>query len=79
MSALQGRKLNQCGLCECLMAVTNTRGVCENCWSKDAELFDTARSAMKFGERFVPEALAEKTGVDIKHIQRWARLGRFGS
>ena len=61
------------------MAVSNTRGVCSDCFDKDDELFDKVRSVMKFGEKFMPEALSEKTGVDIKHIQRWARLGRFGN
>lgn len=75
---LQGNKLNQCGLCSSLMATSNTRGVCSDCFDKDDELYDKVRNVMKFGERFAPEALSEKTGVDIKHINRWANQGRFG-
>jgi len=78
MSTLQGKKLNQCGLCNSLMAVSNTRGVCSDCWEKDDILFDKVRDVMKFGERFVPEVLAEKSGVDIKHLNRWYQIGRFG-
>ena len=78
MSILQGKKLNQCGLCNCLLATTNIRGVCSDCWEKDDELFDKVRNAMKFGEKFAPDVLAEKTGVEMKHFQRWTRLGRFG-
>ena len=61
------------------MAAINTRGVCKDCWDKDDELYDKARSSMKFGEKFIPAVLAQKTGVDIAHIQRWASLGRFGN
>lgn len=71
-------KLTQCGICNCLLPTSNNTGVCGDCWEKDDMLFDKVRSAMKFGEKFLPEVLADKTGVDIKHIQRWARQGRFG-
>lgn len=70
-------KLIQCGICNCLLPSNNVSGVCSDCWEKDDELFDKVRSVMKFGEKFLPEVLSEKTGVDIKHIKRWARQGRF--
>jgi hypothetical protein len=76
---LQSKKLNQCGLCNVLIAANNMRGVCSDCWDKDDELFESVRSVMKFGEKFVPEVIAEKSGVELKHITRWARIGRFGS
>jgi hypothetical protein len=72
------KKLSQCGICNCLLPVNNTTGVCKECWPKDDELFDKVRSVMKFGEKFLPEVLAEKTSVDIKHIRRWLNQGRFG-
>jgi len=71
-------KLSQCGICNCLLPSNNTTGVCSDCWEKDDEMFDKVRSAMKFGEKFLPEVLSEKTGVEMKHLQRWARQGRFG-
>ena len=71
-------KLTQCGICNCLLPANNTSGVCNDCWEKDDAMFDKVRSVMKFGEKFLPEVLSEKTGVDMKHIQRWARQGRFG-
>jgi hypothetical protein len=76
---IQSRKLNQCGLCNTFIAANNTRGVCPDCWDADDELFEKVRNVMKFGEKFIPEVIAEKTGVDIQHISRWARIGRFGS
>lgn len=76
---LQSRKLNQCELCNVLIPTNTSRGVCSDCWDKDDELFENVRNVMKFGEKFIPEVIAEKSGVDIKHINRWARIGRFGS
>lgn len=78
MSTVERKKINQCALCNELMPASNIKGVCPDCWEKDDEMFDKVRNVMKFGERFIPEALAEKSGVDVKHLNRWYKLGRLG-
>lgn len=60
------------------MATQTTTGVCADCWEKDEKLYNAAISTLKFGERVFPEELSAKSGIDIKHIQRWIRQGRFG-
>jgi hypothetical protein len=76
---LQSKKISKCGLCDALIAANNMRGVCTDCWDKDDELYESVRSVMKFGEKFIPELISEKSGVDLKHIIRWSLIGRFGS
>lgn len=53
-------------------------GICPDCWEKDESLYNQARSALRFGEKVFPEELSAKTGIEIRHIQRWIRQGRFG-
>lgn len=71
-------RLTQCQLCGGLMSSPTSTNVCGDCWDKDEQLFNKARSAMRFGEKLLPEELSLKTGIDLKHIQRWASQGRFG-
>jgi hypothetical protein len=71
-------KLKQCEYCGALMSISLFGGVCKDCMERDKELFDRARSCMNFGERVLPEELAEKSGIELRHIQRWAEIGRFG-
>ena len=65
-------------MCNALMAMPTSSGVCADCWDKDEELFQKAKGAMKLGQKFLPEQLAGKTNIELKHIQRWAKQGRFG-
>ncbi len=78
MTQQQQRKLTKCEMCGSLMSGFTSTGVCGDCWSKDEEMFQKVRAAMKFGQKVFPEELAGKTGVDIKHINRWMQQGRFG-
>ena len=59
-------------------AMTPTR-VCSNCFDKDEEMFHKAKNSLRFGEKVSVEELARKTGIEVEHIQRWVRIGRFGS
>ena len=72
------RKLKQCEYCGTLMSISLFGGVCNECMDTDKELYDKARSSLKFGEKVLPEELADKTGIEIKHIKRWMEIGRFG-
>jgi hypothetical protein len=65
-------------MCGALMGVPTASGVCSDCWDKDEEMYQRAKSVLKFGQRVFPEELSSKTGIDIKHIQRWIEQGRFG-
>jgi len=65
-------------MCGGLMSPPTSTGVCKDCWDKDEEMFNKARAAMRFGEKLLPEDLSAKTGIDMKHIQRWTSQGRFG-
>ncbi len=79
MSVLRDNKrLSQCAMCGSLMSIPTASGVCSDCWDKDEEMYQKVKSTMKFGQKLLPEELASKTGVDIKHIQRWMVQGRFG-
>ncbi len=72
------KKLNQCEYCRALIGGSNPMGVCKDCTEVDEKLFDKARNHLGFGQQISPEELAEKSGVDLKHIERWAHVGRFG-
>jgi hypothetical protein len=72
------KKLQQCEYCGALMSTSLFGGVCKDCMEQDKQLFDKARGCLNFGEKILPEELAEKSGVDLRHIQRWAEIGRFG-
>lgn len=78
MSVLGNKRLSQCEMCGGLMGTPTSTGVCSDCWDKDEEMYQKVKSNMKFGQKLFPEELANKTGVDIKHIQRWINQGRFG-
>jgi hypothetical protein len=65
-------------MCGGLINLPTSAGICKDCWDKDEELFNRARAAMRFGEKLLPEDLSAKTGIDMKHIQRWTNQGRFG-
>ncbi len=78
MSMLRDKKLAKCELCGALISGQVSSAVCKDCWDKDEEMFQKVKSAIKFGQRVLPDELASKTGVDIKHINRWAQQGRFG-
>jgi hypothetical protein len=79
MSVLgSNKRLSQCEMCGALMGMPTSSGVCSDCWDKDEDMYQKVKSNMKFGEKLLPEELSAKTGVDIKHIQRWAAQGRFG-
>ncbi len=74
---LRDKKLAKCDLCGTLIS-GQVASVCKDCWDKDEEMFQKVKSAIKFGQRVLPDELASKTGVDLKHINRWAQQGRFG-
>lgn len=80
MSILRDRKLAKCEVCGSLMPghLSSGSGVCQDCWDKDEEMFQKAKGAIKFGQRVLPEELSSKTGIDLKHINRWIAQGRFG-
>tara|TARA_B100001989_G_C24123568_1_gene262119 strand:- start:27 stop:266 length:240 start_codon:yes stop_codon:yes gene_type:complete len=71
------RKLQQCDFCGTLMSNSLHGGVCADCMEEDKELYDKARNFLKFGEKVLAEELAQKSGVDLKHIQRWISIGRL--
>lgn len=73
------KRLSQCDLCGAFINANIYGGVCNECTDKDKELYDQARTCLDFGERVLPEDLSAKSGVDIKHIKRWVRIGRLGS
>jgi len=78
MSTTKLKRLSQCAMCNALMSMPTSSGVCGDCWEKDEQLFQKAKSHIKFGERLLIEELSGKSGVDLKHIQRWIEQGRFG-
>ena len=75
---LRDKRLAKCEICGDLMAGGVTAGVCKECWDKDEEMFQKVKSAIKFGQKVLPDELAAKTGIELKHINRWAQNGRFG-
>jgi hypothetical protein len=78
MSMLREKRLAKCEMCGTLMTGNVSTGVCQDCWDKDEEMFQKVKSAIKFGQRVLPDELATKTGVELKHINRWIQQGRFG-
>lgn len=77
MSDSADRKLSKCGICNTMLADKPPSGVCSSCFDYDQELFDRVKKALRYGERITPEELANRTGVDAKHIKRWTSLGRL--
>ncbi len=73
------RKLSKCDICNALLAEPPASGVCSACFDYDQELFDRVKKSLKYGERITAEDLAQRTGVDSKHIKRWTRLGRLSA
>ncbi len=78
MSMLRDKKLAKCDLCGSLISGGVGSSVCRDCWDKDEEMFQKVKSAIKFGQKVLPDELAAKTGIDVKHINRWVLNGRFG-
>lgn len=52
--------------------------VCPKCIDKDAEMFERVKSRLKYGEKVAVNEIANRTGIDRKHIERWVRAGRLG-
>lgn len=77
----QGNRLKQCEFCGELMSDTtgSANPVCQNCAEKDAEMFDRVKSKLQYGEKVSVHDIAQRTGVERKHIERWVRTGRLGS
>ncbi len=78
MSMLRDKKLAKCELCGALISLQVGSAVCKDCWDKDEEMFQKVKAEIKFGQRVLPDELAAKTGIDVKHIARWSQQGRFG-
>ncbi len=64
-------------MCKSIVAMLTSYGVCADCIDEDDKLFAKVKSSIGFGQKLLPDELAAKTGVDIKHINRWVNAGRF--
>lgn len=73
------RKLGKCEYCGVIVNATVYGDVCPECTEEDKALFNQARAHLRFGEKVLPEDLANKSGVPLKHIERWVDIGRFGT
>lgn len=70
-------RLKQCPMCGAIVATLTSYGVCVDCVDEDEKMFVKVKSSIKFGEQVLPDELAAKNDVDIKHINRWINSGRF--
>ena len=70
-------KLMRCDMCGAI-TVPSLYLVCQDCADEDERLFQIAKNSIKFNENVTAEQVFERTGIDVKNIRRWVRIGRFG-
>ncbi len=68
--------LTKCPKCGKLFARGN-RPICDDCFKKDEEMFETTRQYLKENPTANMEILVDETGATKKQIMRWIREGRL--